>query len=190
MRGSLDAATRLMVDVVLRAYGFSLADLLTWGGQISEDQPMPDHPSRLGRLASGDIDAIFDEGIVLWADRLASVRASFLPLDPEHLQVLVGQGFRPGIIEASRYPSLSGDVATVDYSGWPIYCRSDTPDELVEVFCRSLHARRNSIVWDTGALAQEPLPLARMVAESPATPQDVPVHPRAATVWRELDYLS
>jgi hypothetical protein len=28
-----------------------------------------------------------------------------------------------------------------DYSGWPIYCRTDTPDVLVEHFCRALVSR-------------------------------------------------
>lgn len=33
------------------------------------------------------------------------------------------------------------------------------------------------------------LPLERMVKESPSTPFDVPMHPRAAAVWREHGYL-
>jgi hypothetical protein len=36
--------------------------------------------------------------------------------------------------------------------------------------------------------AQPPLPLERMVKESPATPFDVPMHPRAAAVWRQHGY--
>ena len=34
-----------------------------------------------------------------------------------------------------------------------------------------------------------PLPLEQMVKESPSTPSDVPMHPRAAAVWREHGYL-
>jgi hypothetical protein len=64
-RGSLDACTPIMVDVVLRAHGFSLDDIRAWGGEISLDQPMPNHPSRIGRLERGEIDAIFDEGVVM-----------------------------------------------------------------------------------------------------------------------------
>ena len=189
VRGSVDACTPIMVDVVLRAYGFSLGDIEGWGGEISYDQPMPNHPSRIGRLERGELDAIFDEGIVLWADLLAAVGASLLPLDPEHLTALEGQGFRRALIEKSRYPSLPADVPAVDYSGWPIYCRADTPDPLVEKFCRALDRRRDHIPWDIGGPAQPPLPLERMVRESPVTPLDVPLHPRAAAVWRELGYL-
>ena len=190
VRGSIDACTPIMVDVVLRAHGFSLADLQAWGGQISYDQPMPNHPSRMGRLAAGELDAIFDEGVIMWADQVVGAGADQLPLSAEHLEVLQAEGFRPALIEQARYPSLAQDVPAVDYSGWPIYCRSDTDDALVELFCRSLAARRDDIPWDIGGVRQPPLPLGRMVTDAPDTPIDVPLHPGAAAVWRELGYLS
>lgn len=117
VRGSIDACTPIMVDVVLREHGFSLDDIRAWGGEISYDQPMPNHPSRMGRLERGEIDAIFDEGIVLWADVLAAAGARLLPLSPEHLAALEAQGFRRALIEKARYPSLLADVPAVDYSG-------------------------------------------------------------------------
>jgi TRAP-type uncharacterized transport system substrate-binding protein len=190
VRGSIDACTPIMVDVVLRAHGFSLADIQAWGGEISYDQPMPNHPSRIGRLQRGEIDAIFDEGVVLWANLATAAGATFLPLSEGQLAGLLRQGFRRGVIERARYPTLPCDVPAVDFSGWPIYCRSDTPDALVEKFCRALASRREDIVWDIGGVRQPPLPLGRMVTESPPTPQDVPMHPRAAAVWREHGYLS
>jgi TRAP-type uncharacterized transport system substrate-binding protein len=189
VRGSMDACTSIMVDVVLRAHGFSLDDIRAWGGEISFDQPMPNHPSRMGRLEHGEIDAIFDEGIVMWADQVAGAGAKFLPLSPDHLEVLQAQGFRGALIEKSRYPSLPCDVPAVDFSGWPIYCRTDTPDTLVEHFCQALVRRRDDIVWDIGGVHQPPLPLERMVKESPDTPLDVPMHPSAIAVWRQHGYL-
>ena len=189
VRGSIDACTSIMVDVVLRAHGFSLDDIRAWGGEISFDQPMPNNPSRIGRLERGEIDAIFDEGVVLWADQVADAGAQFLPLGPHHLEILEAQGFRRGLIEKSRYPSLPRDVPAVDFSGWPIYCRTDTPDVLVEQFCQALVSRREEIVWDIGGVHQPPLPLERMVKESPITPLDVPMHPCAAAVWRQHGYL-
>ena len=190
VRGSIDACTPIMVDVVLRAHGFTLADIEGWGGEISYDQPMPNDPSRLGRLEAGELDAIFDEGVIMWADLVAGAGASFLALSPGHLEILQVQGFRRGLIEKSRYPSLPGDIETVDYSGWPIYCRADASDDLIDKFCRALIARRDAIVWDIGGVRQLPLPLDRMARESPATPQDVPLHRSAADVWQEYGYLT
>ena len=188
-RGSIDACTPIMVDVVLRAHGFSLDDIRAWGGEISLDQPMPNHPSRTGRLERGEIDAIFDEGVVMWADLVAAAGARFLPLSPPQLQTLQEQGFRPAVIEQARYPSLPADVPAVDFSGWPIYCRTDTPGVLVEQFCQALVVRRDDIVWDIGGVRQPPLPLERMVREAPDTPLDVPMHPSAADVWRQHGFL-
>jgi hypothetical protein len=189
VRGSIDACTPMMVDVVLKSHGFSLADLEAWGGEISYDQPMHNHPSRIGRLRDGELDAIFDEGVVMWAGQVPAAGARLLPISPAQLDALTGQGFRRAVIEQSRYPSLPADVPALDYSGWPIYCRTDTPDQLVELFCQALVARRDSIVWDIGGVQQPPLPLERMVRDSPVTPLDVPLHPRAAAVWRQRGYL-
>ena len=77
--------------------------------------------------------------------------------------------------------------------GWlrrTICCRADAANELIDKFCRALIARRDAIVWDIGGVRQPPLPLDRMVHESPATPQDVPLHPSASAVWREHGYLT
>lgn len=188
-RGTVDVCTSIMIDVVLREHGFSLDDLKSWGGEVSYDQPMPPHPKRMGRLASGEIDAIFDEGVFIWADRLKDAGARLLPISAESLDALETQGFRSGMIEKAKYSTLAEDVPAVDYGGWPIFCRSDTPDELVERFCRAMVDRRDSLVWDIGGPDQPPLPLDRMVIDSPATPNDVPLHPRAAEVWQELGWL-
>jgi hypothetical protein len=96
-----------------------------------------EHPSRIGRLERGEIDAIFDEGLVLWANLLAGVGAHLLPLSPDHLEVLEAEGFRRGLIEKSGYPTLPRAIPTVDFSGWPSYCRTNTDDGLVEQFCQA-----------------------------------------------------
>ena len=149
---------------------------------------MPNHPSRIGRLERGEIDAIFDEGVVLWADLLAAAGAQLLPLDPDHLDILQAQGFRRALIEQSRYPSLPGDIPAVDFSGWPIYCRSDSDGALLEQL-PGAGQPRNDIPWDIGGVHQPPLPLERMVRDSPMTPHDVPMHPRAVAVWQRHGYL-
>ena len=188
-RGSLDVCTSIMVDVVLRAHGFSLEDLRSWGGEVYNDQPMPMHPSRMGRLAAGEIDAIFDEGVGGWADMLAGAGATLLPIAPDRLAELGEQGFRATTVHAERFPTLAADVPTVDFGGWPIYCRADAADDLVDRFCRALAARRERIPWEIGPASQPPLPLERMVNDSPGTPLDVPLHPAARAVWIEHGWV-
>ncbi len=190
VRGSLDEVTSMSVDVVLGTYGFSLADIVSWGGTISYDQPMPNHPSRLGRLASGDLDAIFEEGTIIWVDDVAAAGASVLPIDEEHLVALEAIGFRPAVLDVASHPSLGRDVPTVDYSGWPLYCRTDASDDLVRRFCAALEQAKDRIVWRIGPAHQPPLPLADMVRESPSTPFDVPLHPAARAYWTERGYTA
>jgi hypothetical protein len=129
---------------------------------------------------------IFEEGTILWAE----AGASLLPVDDEHPRALEERGLRRGVIEKSRYPSVLADVQTVDYSGWPVFCRTDTPDIVVEQFCRGLESAKDHLVWDLGLATQAPLLLARMVLDSPSTPFDVPLHPRAQAVWKQLGYLT
>lgn len=184
-RGSLDVCTSIMVDQVLRTHGFCLDDLRAWGGEVYNDQPMPQHPSRIGRLAAGEIDAIFDEGVVGWANRLAGAGARFLPIATERLIELEAQGFRRGLIERDRFDTLTEDVPTLDFGGWPIYCRADTPDDLVDRFCRTLLDRRDQLPWQMGPAEQPRMPLELMARDAIDTPRDVPLHPRAAAIWAE-----
>src|SRR4026208_1382680 len=56
------SATMFTVSAVLKAAGFSLAQMRRWGGKIHE-APRPSDPSRRAGIQSGTINAIFDEGI-------------------------------------------------------------------------------------------------------------------------------
>jgi TRAP-type uncharacterized transport system substrate-binding protein len=190
VRGSLDEVTAQSIDVVLGVHGFTLADVVAWGGVVHRDQPMPNHPSRLGRLESGEIDAVFEEGTILWVDEVRAAGASVLPVDEEHLAVLEQIGFRRAVLDVATYPTLAADVPTVDYSGWPLYCRGTADDRLVRSLCGALDRARDHVVWQIGPATQPPLPLARMVVDSPATPLDVPLHPAAEAYWREHGYLA
>ena len=189
-RGSLDYSTTRLVELVLKAHGFGYPDIISWGGSVAYDQPMPNDASRIGKAKTGELDAIFDEGVMLWANEVEAAGMHFLSLAENRLVALEQLGFRRGTIEKERYPNLPADVPTVDFSGWPIYCRVDTPDLLVRKFCESLEAGKKNTVWHIGGREQADLPLARMVVESAETPMDVPLHPAAQKYWTELGYLS
>ncbi|GAA1130573.1 TAXI family TRAP transporter solute-binding subunit [Arthrobacter flavus] len=188
VRGSLDVVTAMSIDVVLSTYGFSLADIVAWGGTVFYDQPMPNHPTRIGRLENGEIDAIFEEGTIIWANDVIAAGASILPIDNDHLATLIALGFRRGILDKATYPTLPGDIQTLDYSGWPIYCRIDASDKLVRQFCAGLERAKDRIVWQIGPENQPPLPLEQMTTDSPASPFDVPLHPAARAYWQEIGY--
>jgi TRAP-type uncharacterized transport system substrate-binding protein len=189
VRGSQDLATGLLVNEVLKAHGFGFADIRAWGGKISYDQPLPNAPSRIGKVKSGELDAIFDEATVQWADLVTGAGMRFLPIEEKSLPKVQALGFKRGVIEKSLYPSLPADVPTVDYSGQPIFCHADAPDVLVTNFCAALEARKNKILWQIGDPRQPPLPLERMCLDGQDTPLDVPLHKAAERFWREKGYL-
>jgi len=186
IRGAQDPSTVLLGNSMLKAYGFSLDDIVAWGGHVSYDQALPGHPTRLGRVEAGELDAIFDEAVPSWANRAAGIGMIFLPVDGEPLRQLVTQGFRASVISAAQHPNLPVDVPAVDFSGWPIYTHAEAPDAFIEAFCASLEARKHRIPWEGSG---SPLPLARMVKDAPDAPLEVPFHPAAERVWRELGYL-
>jgi TRAP-type uncharacterized transport system substrate-binding protein len=94
-------------------------------------------------------------------------------------------GLRSGLIGRTNFPKLSRDVPSIDFSGWPIYTREDTPDRLVTDFCRALEASKDRIPWAQDA----PLPLAQMVRDTPEGHLEVPLHPAAERFWHECAYI-
>ena len=173
--------TTLLADEVLKAHGFCLADIESWGGHVSYDLPLPPHPSRIGAVERGEIDAIFDEALGGWATKAAGLGMRFLPVEGEPLSKLTAEGFRPAVVDVGE------GVPTVDFSGWPIYTGADSSEAFVTSFCRALEARKDRIPWeDSGKL---PLPLERMCHDHPDAPLQVPLHPAAAQVWRECGYI-
>lgn len=186
-RGSLDLATGMLVNEVLKAHGFSFGDIRAWGGHVSYDQPMP--IARLGRVKNGELEAIFDEAVNMWVNPADEAGMRFLPIDEEHLVRLEVQGFKRGTIEKKDYSTLPADVPTVDFSGWPIFTHIEASDMLVMNFCAALESRKHLIQWQMGAPKQAPLPLERMCLDSKDTPLDVPLHRAAERFWRDMGYL-
>src|SRR5207248_1054803 len=76
-------------------------------------------------------------------------------------------GYRRARLTSARFPHLRSDIATVDFSGWPIFVHADLADARVEQICAALVERAPLIGWQ----GEGPLPIARMAREAPDTPQ-------------------
>ena len=63
MRGQMDHSLHLVVKEVLSAAGFSLDDVVSWGGQVRYDAGLPNSPTRLGAVQRGEVDMIIDEAV-------------------------------------------------------------------------------------------------------------------------------
>jgi TRAP-type uncharacterized transport system substrate-binding protein len=185
LRGQPDHSLHIIVNHVLAAAGFSLNDIVSWGGEVRYDAGMAYGPKRIGAIQRGEIHAIFDEGASTWGNMALELGMTFLSLDEGLLQRLEVAGLRRGLIEKKNFLKLADDVPTLDFSGWPIYTHADTSDALVTDFCRALKASKDRVPW-----AEEgPLPLERMVQDSAEGHLEVPLHPAAERFWRECGYV-
>ena len=186
LRAQPDHSLHLIIDRMLAAAGFSLADIVSWGGVVRYDAGMAYGPNRIGAMLRGEIDAFFDEGASAWGNMALELGMDFLSLDEGILGQLEKSGLRRGTITKTNFPKLAADVPTLDFSGWPIYTHADTPDEMVADFCRALEESKERIPWAHDA----PLPLASMVRDNPEGHLEVPLHPAAERFWRQCGYLS
>jgi hypothetical protein len=171
---------------VLSAAGFSLADIMSWGGQVRYDQGLPNTPNRLGAGQRGEVDMIIDEAVRSWVDDAAGSGFCVLPLDETMLSRLEDIGFRRAVIPRERYPKLPADVPSLDFSGFTVYTHAHVADTVVTSVCAALEARKDVIAWQEPG----PLPLDRMCRDTPDGPLDIPLHPAAQRFWRECGYLS
>ncbi|HEX2933045.1 MAG TPA: TAXI family TRAP transporter solute-binding subunit [Candidatus Binatia bacterium] len=185
LRAQPDHSLHVIVDHVFKAAGFSLDDIVSWGGEVRYDAGMAYGPNRIGAMQRGEINAIFDEGAGAWGNMALELGMNFLSLDENILARLEAVGLRRGLIEKKYFAKLSADVPTLDFSGWPIYTHENTSDAFVTDFCRALEQSKERIPWAQAA----PLPLAQMVRDTPEGHLEVPLHPAAERFWREQGYL-
>jgi TRAP-type uncharacterized transport system substrate-binding protein len=185
LRGQPDHSLHVIIDHVLATAGFSLDDVLSWGGEVRYDGGMPYGANRIGAIERGEIDAIFDEGASAWGNMALELGMTFLSLDETILRRLEAAGLRRGLLEQKYFPKLATDIPTLDFSGWPIYTRENTSDDLVIDFCRALEASKDRVPWAKDA----PLPLAQMVRDTSEGHLEVRLHPAAERFWRERGYL-
>ena len=186
LRRQPDHSLHVIMDHVFKAAGFSLDDIVSWGGNVRYDDGMPYGANRIGAVQRSEIEAIFDEGASAWGNMALELGMTFLTLDDVILQRVEAVGLRRAVIEKKYFPKLSADVPTLDFSGWPIYTHENTSDAFVIDFCRALEASKERIPWAQAA----PLPLAQMVRDTPEGHLEVPLHSAAERFWRECGYLS
>jgi TRAP-type uncharacterized transport system substrate-binding protein len=177
-------STRVLIEQTFAAYGFTLADLESWGGSLQLSKG-PGDERRMNALKAGTVDAVFDEGLILWFD--AALASGMQPITPHEdvLARLEAIGWRRAMIPAGRYPHLKSDYLCIDFSGWPLYTRASLPDEDAYKICGAIHARESEIPWDTADPGSAYEGVGQLGMSTPATPRDVPLHPGAARWYRD-----
>lgn len=174
-------STRVFIDQALGYYGFSLADIVSWGGRLNVTGA-PADPRRMEPLRAGTLEAIFDEGLVMtWFDEGLKHGMQLIELEPDHFEYLASLGWRKAPIVGGMFPHLRHEHQCIDYGGWPLYAREDYSEEIVYQVARSVAARAGQIVWEDAYLGPE-----QVFTQSEGTPFDTPLHAGSARFLKEL----
>src|SRR6185312_8054372 len=89
--------TMFTVIAVMKAAGFTLADLKKWGGKVIS-VPRPSHPDRRDAIQNGTVNAVFDEGIKSWGQTAVDSGFVYLPIEGELLRRLAKIGYRTSVV--------------------------------------------------------------------------------------------
>jgi TRAP-type uncharacterized transport system substrate-binding protein len=185
LRGQRDHALHPIVNAVLAAAGFSLDDIVSWGGQVRYDDGLPMKSNRFGALQRGEVDMIVDEAVRGWVNSALDAGMRILPLDDAILTKLEALGLRRALMLKARYPKLDADLPTLDFSGFAVYTHASVSDAIVTSICAALEARKDRIGWQEPG----PLPVEIMCRDSADGPLVIPLHPAAERFWRGRGYL-
>lgn len=172
------------VSAVLKAAGYTLADIRKWGGKI-QAVSRPSHPDRRAAIEDGTVNAVFDEGIKSWGQSALDYGFRYLPIDGPLLSGLKAIGYRASVVPRSRFKGLADDVPTIDFSGWPMVVRADMAADVAYALCEAIEARKKLMPTDNF----KPLNIAQLCANDKEAPYDVPLHPGAKRFYRERGYL-
>jgi TRAP-type uncharacterized transport system substrate-binding protein len=176
------------VEKVLEAYGFSLQDIESWGGEVKWKDRQYDKAQQLVR---GDIDGIFDEAVNTWAGEASEhVALEFLPIGSDVLPGLEERyGMRPLAIEAGRFPGQDRDIVTIDYRGHLVFCRADLPDEVAYYAVRAVDRAQDKVraLHEAKKYMQDEycsLDMRKVCRDT-----EISLHPGAEAYYREHGYL-
>ena len=178
-------STMFTIAAVMRAAGFTFAELRKWGGKI-QLASRPSDPARRASIENGTVNAIFDEGIKSWARTALEKGFRFLPVEGVVRKNMAGMGYRPTVMSKSRFHGMAEDVTTIDFSGWPMIVRADMPDDSAYAICEAIEKRKEVIPTDN----YKPLDMAQLCTNDEEAPYDVPLHPGAKRFYRERGYLN
>lgn len=144
-----DDTTGFLFREVMKAYGVSLDDIRSWGGQI---ESFTWAGPALKAMVAGKADAIFHEATVIanpiWKQLNEKRPMRVLSIRQDVIDAMAKFGFRKydRIISKGSYPGVLDDVVTIDYSDWIIVGDASIPDDLAYKIVKG--AAENTAAWN------------------------------------------
>lgn len=186
-----DDGTGFLFAAFLKAYGTSVQELESWGGKIvgaSTAGPA------IGRIIAGEADAIFHEGAAVasprWKELNAKTPMRVLSIREDVINQLVPYGYRKfaEVLPKGRYPGITEDVVTIDYSDWIVLADASVPDNIAYLMAKIAAERKSSFESQYPNLLPADTKELGQTASDPKTmwkDLGVPLHPGAEKYFRE-----
>src|SRR5258707_2434319 len=165
-----------------------MRDVESWGGALQLNGG-PACKLRLHAITDGTVDAVFDEGLALCLEPPLAAGFKPLTLEPETFAKLGEMGWRGVVMPAGRYKGLEADHACIDYSGWPLYARTDLPDDDAYKIVDAIHARERDVELDRLKALTPDHVIRALRHETGAPLRDDPLVPALAHWDREHCFL-
>lgn len=178
-----------VIERVLELHGFSVDELLSWGGAwLGHDHPRKSLPQAIG----GDANAVINEAVMVpqWYELVEKVPMRFIPFDPEVLATLQREyALHPAVFERGRL-SNDVDVPCLDFSNWAVAVRADMDEELAYHITAVLVEERGEMESRYRHLPPERAPLTYPIDPyKMCVGNGAPLHPGAERYYREHRYL-
>ena len=182
--GSL-LSTLFIIDEMLKGYGFSFSDIKKWGGAVLRVSN-PGSPERAHHIRSGAADAVFDEGLKSWGALALDSGMRFLPIRPDVLKRVERIGFTSASVTKQFFSQLDEEIMTVDFSGWPLLCRSDLAQDLAYKMATAIDLCHQKIPVDH--FDRRPMTMKEFCQGSDGGLLTIPLHRGARKYYQEKGY--
>ena len=168
------------IDGILKFYGFTRQDVISWGGMILNGNAM---------LRNPDFDLMIGVGVLanypeggMWYEMTQKKDLVFFPIAEDLRQRFVKENGAVLVDLPFRYMQGIGDtpIPTVGLSGTSVYGRDDLPDSFVYDVAKALDEKRDLIRWTNQPFSYDP--------HTVANGGGVPLHPGAVKYYRERGY--
>ena len=168
------------IDGILKYYGFSRQDVISWGGKILSGNALLRNPN-FDLIIGVGVLANYPEG-GMWYEMTQKKDLTFFPIPEDLRQRFVKENGAVLVDLPFRYMQGIGDtpIPTVGLSGTAVYGRDDLPDAFVYDVAKALDEKRDLIRWTNQPFSYDP--------NTVGNGGGVPLHPGAAKYYRERGY--
>ena len=111
----------------------------------------------------------------------------FLPMRKDVLQEMEKLGFTSAPVTRITYPMLEGEITTLDFSGWPLFCHRGLPQQIAYKMAEAIDLCHPRIPTDHPD--RRTMTMQEFCQGGEGGALTIPLHPGAKKYYRGKGYL-